>query len=164
MKLTPSFARRSLASIAVALGAAAPMAAAAQDAAPNGIITYMPEDPQLRALYEQYGFAEAVVHGDTIYISGIIAGPAGEGESEEDAYVRAFDGIGKVLQRVGSSWDDVLDITSFHVDLAASGETIVAVKTRYLTAPFQAWTAIGIDQLFIPGGLVEIKIVARLKQ
>jgi len=29
-------------------------------------------------------------------------------------------------------------------------------------APFSAWTAIGIDRLFTPDGLVEIKVVARL--
>jgi enamine deaminase RidA (YjgF/YER057c/UK114 family) len=38
------------------------------------------------------------------------------------------------------------------------------VKDRYLSAPYPAWTAIGISELAIPGGLVEIKVIARLRR
>jgi enamine deaminase RidA (YjgF/YER057c/UK114 family) len=35
------------------------------------------------------------------------------------------------------------------------------VKDKYMQAPYPAWTAIGITELAFPGGLVEIKIIAR---
>lgn len=122
----------------------------------------MPEDPQANALHEQFGFSEAVIDRGTIYISGVIAGPPTEGQSPEDAIDAAFKNIGRTLERAGSSWEDVVDVTSFHTDLAASGTAFVTVKHRYLKAPFTAWTAIGIDALYIPGALVEIKVIARV--
>ncbi len=122
----------------------------------------MPDDAATKALYEQFGFSEAVIDRGTVYISGVIAGPAKEGQSDEEAIDATFQNIGRILERAGSSWEDVVDVTSFHTDLAASGPAFVAVKNRYLKAPFAAWTAIDIDALYIPGGLVEIKVVARV--
>ena len=40
----------------------------------------MPENPEARAFQEAVGYADAVIAGDTIYLSGVVAGPAaGEG-------------------------------------------------------------------------------------
>jgi enamine deaminase RidA (YjgF/YER057c/UK114 family) len=36
------------------------------------------------------------------------------------------------------------------------------VKDHYMKAPYPSWTAIGITELAFPGGLVEIKVIARL--
>ena len=121
----------------------------------------MPEDEGQRALFEQFGFAEAIVHGDTVYISGVIVTPI-EGKSEEEAYDAVWQYLGSILGRAGSSLDDVIDVTSFHTDLAAQADAFVKSKNRFLTAPYPAWTAIDIDRLFLEEGLVEIKVVARL--
>ena len=40
----------------------------------------MPENPEARAFQEAVGYATAVIAGDTIYLSGVVAGPA-DGES-----------------------------------------------------------------------------------
>ena len=137
----------------------------AQDAAtppPTEKRTIMPESEGGRAFMEEFGFSEAVIHGDTVYLSGVIAGPAPEGMTREEAYDRTFKYLGNVLERAGSSWDDVVDITTYHVDIDASMPALAAVKNRYVKAPFPAWTAIDIDRLFAPQGEVEIKITARL--
>lgn len=142
-------------------GALSLLTLAAPLAARDADKVLMPEDDATRALYEQYGFAEAIVHGDTIYISGVIVSPV-EGLSDEEAYDQAWQYVGTILERAGSSLDDVIDITSFHTDLPAQAEAFVASKNRNLTAPFPAWTAIDIDRLFLDDGMVEIKVVARL--
>jgi len=121
----------------------------------------MPEDEATRALYNQFGFAEAIVHGDTVYISGMIVSPV-EGLSDEEAYDAMWQYIGAILVRAGSSLDDIIDITSFHTDLPAQAEAFVASKNRNIIAPYPAWTAIDVDRLFIDEGMVEIKVVARL--
>jgi enamine deaminase RidA (YjgF/YER057c/UK114 family) len=36
------------------------------------------------------------------------------------------------------------------------------VKDHYMKPSYPAWTAIGITELALPGGLVEIKVIARL--
>ncbi|MBO6767487.1 MAG: RidA family protein [Erythrobacter sp.] len=146
--------------LAAPLAPAAP--ALADDHGAGGKRTLMPEAGPGLAMMEEFGFSEAVIHGDTVYLSGVILGPAPEGMTREEAYDRSFQYLGSVLERAGSSWDDVIDITTYHVDIDASMPALAAVKNRYVKAPFPAWTAIDIDRLFAPEGEVEIKITARV--
>ena len=121
----------------------------------------MPTGKMNRELFERWGFSEAVIDGDRVYLSGIVAG-MGKGETDPSAaFDRAFRMIADVLKRSGSSWDDVVDMTTYHTDLPAQMDAFVAVKQRYVRAPFPAWTAIDIDRLVPDDGLVEIKVVAR---
>ncbi|MEM8919226.1 MAG: Rid family hydrolase [Pseudomonadota bacterium] len=124
--------------------------------------TIMPEKPEDRTFFDQFGFSEATIHNGTVYLSGIIVGPPREGMTEEEVYDRTFAYIAKILARAGSSWDDVIDMTTYHVDIDQSMPVLSAVKNRYVKAPFPAWTAIDIDRLFSPDGRVEIKITARV--
>ncbi|WP_428630952.1 RidA family protein [Sphingopyxis sp.] len=122
----------------------------------------MPENPEARAFQEAVGYATAVIAGDTIYLSGVVAGPA-KGESDlAPGYERAFAQIAATLARAGAGWDDVVDITTFHTDLAAHIDGFAAVKNRHVKAPFPAWTAIGVSRLYEPTAVVEIKVVARV--
>ena len=121
----------------------------------------MPEDPEAAAFQSAVGFADAVIAGDKIYLSGVIAAPR-PGESDlKPAFTRAFDRIGRTLERAGVGWDDVIDLTSYHTDLQSSINDMVEVKNLYIKAPFPAWTAIGISALYEADGVVEIKIVAQ---
>ncbi|MGA9581472.1 MAG: Rid family hydrolase [Allosphingosinicella sp.] len=120
----------------------------------------MSENAQGRKFQEEWGYSDAIVAGDTIYLSGIVVGRQG-GEPLEAAYDRAYDQIGAILKRAGAGWDDVVDITSFHTDIVAQMPAIVAAHKRRVTAPYPAWTAIDVDRLIPEGGITEIKIVAR---
>ena len=122
----------------------------------------MPENPEARKFLEEWGFADAIVAGDTVYLSGVVVGLR-PGETDlQAAYARTFDWLGKTLARAGVTWDDVVDITSYHTDLTTQMPAIVAVKNRYVKAPFPAWTAIGVSRLIPDRGLTEIKLVAKL--
>jgi enamine deaminase RidA (YjgF/YER057c/UK114 family) len=122
----------------------------------------MPESPEARKFLEEWGFSDAIVTGDTVYLSGVVVGLR-PGETDlQAAYTRSFDWMGATLKRAGVSWDDVVDITSYHTDLTTQMPAIVAVKNRYVKAPFPAWTAIGVSRLIPDRGLTEIKLVARL--
>ena len=70
-------------------------------------------------------------------------------------------GLADVLKRSGSSFDGVVEMTTFHTDLPAQIEAFKRVKRRYIRGPYPAWTAIDIDRLVPDRGLVEIKLVAR---
>ena len=119
------------------------------------------DNPQARKFQEDWGYADAVVSGDMVYLSGVVAGVA-PGETDlKLAYDRAFRQMGKILQRSGVSWDDVLDITSFHTDLTTQMPAIVAVKKKYMSGPPPAWTAIQVSRLIPDAGITEIKLVAR---
>jgi enamine deaminase RidA (YjgF/YER057c/UK114 family) len=120
----------------------------------------MSENPQGRKFQEEWGYSDAIVAGDSIYLSGIVVGQRG-GESLEAAYERTYGQIGAILKRAGASWDDVVDITSFHTDVTAQMPAIVAVHKRHVKAPYPAWTAIDVDRLIPDGGITGIKVVAR---
>src|SRR5579863_10387511 len=118
------------------------MAGARQDAK-----VLMPSDPASFKIWEDWGFSDAIVTGDTIYLSGVVAGVR-EGETDlRLAYTRAFERIGGILKNAGASWDDVVEITSFHTDLTTQMPAIVAVKNIYVKPPFPAWTAIQVSRL-----------------
>lgn len=137
-----------------------PAATSAVHAAPKQ--TVMPENAGALAFQQQFGFSDAVIHGDTVYLSGVVAGAPPAGANAADHFDRTFQRIGAILARAGSSWDDVLDITTFHTDIDASITPLTAAKNRYVKAPFPTWTAIGVRRLYEPTATVEIKVVARL--
>lgn len=121
----------------------------------------MAPDPNSLKLQQEWGFSDAIVTGDTVYLSGVVAGVR-EGETDLRAvYTRAFERIGEILKNADASWDDVVDITSFHTDLTTQMPAIVAVKNNYVKAPFPAWTAIQVSRLIPSNGITEIKIVAK---
>ena len=120
----------------------------------------MPLDPEQRTFQEDWGFAEAVVVGDTIYLSGIVVDKPAAGADLAAAYERTYRVIGAILARAGASWDDVVDITSFHTDVKAQIRPMVAAHKRFVKAPYPAWTAIGGTQI-LGDGITEIKIVAK---
>ena len=126
--------------------------------------TLMPENDAARAFQEAVGYSDAVIHGDTVILSGVVAVPMEGDEGMKPSFVRVFDAIGRTLERAGASWDDVIEIETFHTDLAGQINAFAEVKNRYIKAPFPAWTAIGISALYEPAGLVEVKVTARLPQ
>ncbi|MGQ0559213.1 MAG: Rid family hydrolase [Sphingosinicella sp.] len=147
--------RRPLLLLALAVLAAAPAAAQRQ---PANVL--MSEDPEERQFQERWGYADAVIAGDTIYLSGIVVGQR-DGEALETAYERAYRRIAAILRRAGASWADVVDITSYHTDVTTQMAAMVAVHRRHVSAPFPAWTAIDVDRLIPDRGITEIKVVAR---
>jgi len=151
--------RRSLLCLltAVPLFAAVSFAGARDDAK-----VIMPDNPAQQKLWEDWGFSDAIVTGDTVYLSGVVASTKPGDSDLEAAYTRAFDRIGAILKKAGASWDDVVEITTFHTDIKKQLPAIVAVKHRYVKAPYPAWTAVQVTRLVPDNGITEIKIIARL--
>lgn len=111
--------------------------------------------------YERSRYAPAVRMGDLLLLSGVIGYSGGEDNGPEAQFVRAFERLSRVLEGSGLSLDDVAEITTYHVNLGELGRPFIAVKNRYFDGPpYPAWTAIGVDRLFLDGALVEIRAVA----
>ena len=113
--------------------------------------------------YESWGFAPAVKVGDTVYVSGVVAGLQGEG-SYEERYARGFKSaleyIETVLHEAGADLDDVIELTTFHTDLQRQLEVAIAVRMEEMRPPHPAWTAVGTTALAVPDGVTEIKVIA----
>ena len=114
--------------------------------------------------YDRFHFAPAVKDGDRLFCSGVIGiGPDGKcAPDPETQFKQAFESLGAVLREAGASFADVVELTTFHVGLQQNLGKFAKVKDEYLRKPYPAWTAIGITELAMPGGLVEIKAIARL--
>jgi enamine deaminase RidA (YjgF/YER057c/UK114 family) len=117
------------------------------------------------ALYERWHYAPAVRDGDRLWCSGII-GVGADGKASPDPqtqFTRAFELVGLLLAAAGASFADVVEMTTFHVGLQAHLKTFMQVKDAFVHAPYPAWTAIGVTELALPGALVEVKVIARLR-
>lgn len=123
---------------------------------------FTPDD--FRHIYDEWGFAPAIrLDNGTVYLSGVIVPLMGDG-SYEERYVAGlrltFARIDEILHLAGGSLDDIIEITSFHMDLPAQVTPMAMLRKELMNAPHPAWTAIGTTALAIPDGQTEIKIIA----
>ena len=150
-----------LAYLAAAILSVVPIAAPSDAQTRTDQTVLMSANERARADQERYGYADAVIAGDTIYLSGMVAGQAPGEQGFAPAFERVYRQADAILKRAGSSLADVVDVTSFHTDIAAQIEDISTVQKRMLGSPPPAWTAIDVDRLLPENGIAEIKIVAR---
>jgi len=117
------------------------------------------------ALYEQHRYSAAIQSGDLLFISGQV-GSRKDGTPEPDFACQvqlAFDNLNRILEAAGCTFQDVVDVTSFHTDPEKQFETFMAVRERNIgEAPYPNWTAIGVN--WLAGFDVELKVIARLTQ
>jgi enamine deaminase RidA (YjgF/YER057c/UK114 family) len=113
------------------------------------------------ALYEMHGYSAAVRAGDLLFVSGQVGSREdGSPEPEFDKQVAlAFRNLEAALAAAGAGFDDVVDVTTFHTDLANQIAAIMDVKSRiFRDAPYPTWTAVGVN--WLAGFDFEIKVVA----
>ena len=118
----------------------------------------------MEAVYDNIRYAPAVRVGNTVYVSGQIGRDENMllVEEKEAQFVQTFENLRKVLKAAGASFDDVVDVTSFHTDMRDL-PLYMKVRDRYFPRNFPAWTAIGAAQLCgQPGYFLEVKAVAVL--
>ncbi|OWU86539.1 hypothetical protein ATO6_07055 [Oceanicola sp. 22II-s10i] len=142
--------------------------------------------PDLQAVHDQWHFAPAFEATGLIFCSGIIGtspdgNPPASGLSgaqsttadpdapvaalqavrdPEAQFATAFEALAAILAEAGATLADVVELTTYHVDMARHMQTFTEVRDRYLSAPYPAWTAIGVAELLVPGGLVELRAIA----
>jgi enamine deaminase RidA (YjgF/YER057c/UK114 family) len=117
------------------------------------------------SLYEAHGYSAAIRAGDFLFVSGQVGSrPDGTPEPDFERQVeRAFDNLDATLAAAGCSFDDIVDVTSFHTDPEAQFGAVMAVKNRVFNqAPYPNWTAVGVT--WLAGFDFEIKVVARLPE
>jgi len=119
----------------------------------------------MEGFYDHFHFSPAIKDGDRLFCAGMIGlEPDGQAVADpERQFAQAFESLKAVLDAAGASFADVAEMTTFHVGLQRYLELFMKVKDRYMGEPYPAWTAIGISELAVPGALVEVKIVARLR-
>lgn len=114
-------------------------------------------------LYEKHGYSAAIRSGDLLFVSGQV-GSRADGTPEPDfaAQVRlAFDNLEATLAAAGCTFDDLIDVTTFHTDPENQFSTIMQVKQSiFPQPPYPNWTAVGVN--WLAGFDFEIKVIARI--
>ncbi|RWN27279.1 RidA family protein [Mesorhizobium sp.] len=118
-----------------------------------------------QALYEINRYSAAIRSGDFLFVSGQVG--SREDGSPEPVFAKqvqlAFDNLAAVLKAAGCTFDDIVDVTTFHIDPATQWEAINAVRLKAIgEPPYPNWTAVGVN--WLAGFDFEIKVIARLPQ
>ena len=117
----------------------------------------------MERIFQNIGYAPAVRVGPVLFVSGQVGGMTGEIEpihEPEAQFLAAFDNLREVLETAGCSFADIVDLTTFHVDLETHREAFIAVKNRVFPRQSYAWTMIGVAALGRPWMLLELKAIA----
>ncbi|RVP97558.1 RidA family protein [Sinorhizobium meliloti] len=121
--------------------------------------------PNRHALYEAHGYSAAIRSGDLLFVSGQV-GSRSDGTPEPDfgrQVQLAFENLRATLNAAGCTFDDIVDVTTFHTDPENQFETIMAVKNQIFSAPpYPNWTALGVN--WLAGFDFEIKVIARIPE
>ena len=118
-----------------------------------------------QALYEINRYSAAIRTGGLLFVSGQV-GSREDGSPEPDFEGQvqlAFDNLGEVVRAAGCSFEDILDVTTFHTDPARQFDVVLSVKdTFFPEKPHPTWTAIGVN--WLAGFDFEIKVIARIPE
>jgi enamine deaminase RidA (YjgF/YER057c/UK114 family) len=113
------------------------------------------------ATYDTWHFAEATRVGAMIWVSGQRGFDAQDQISDDPAVQArvALRNLEQTLRQAGAALEDVVALTSYHVDLADL-DGFRAVKDEFFHEPYPAWTVVGITALAAPEMKVEVAAVA----
>ncbi len=118
-----------------------------------------------QALYEINQYSAAIRSGDLLFVSGQV-GSREDGSAEPDFALQvkqAFTNLAAVLQAAGCTFDDVVDVTTFHTDPEKQFSAVNEVRMQHFgQQPYPNWTAVGVN--WLAGFDFEIKVIARIPQ
>ncbi len=119
--------------------------------------------PDFAHFHDQWHFSPALDTGEFVFFSGVTGCRPDDTVSEdpETQFRDAFQFLGETLKAAGLSWPDIVEMTSYHVDLRQHLDAFVKVKDEFITPPYPAWSCIGTTELITEGTLVEIRIICQ---
>ncbi|MDJ0674737.1 MAG: RidA family protein [Calothrix sp. MO_167.B42] len=130
----------------------------------------------MEILYEKFHYCPGIKVGNTLYISGQVGRDENFQiiEGTEAQFIQAFENVQKVLSAAGATFDNVVEMITYHVtEFSHTSEPeqrkiphlplFMQVKDRYFINQFPTWTGVGVTALSTPGLIVEIKCTAILE-
>jgi 2-iminobutanoate/2-iminopropanoate deaminase len=113
---------------------------------------------------KEYGYAQAVKKGDTVWL----AGQVGHDDKSflvfgmEAQMIQAYANIKKLLAGYGMAMSDIVEEVLYVLDLPAAFEARKKIGRDIYHNPMEvASTLLQVSGLALPGQLIEIKIVAK---
>ena len=86
--------------------------------------------------YRKTRLSPAVQVDHLLFVAGCTGSSA---DSPEDQMRLAYEEVGEVLEAAGASWNDVVSMTSYHVDFRRDIDLMTAIHREFVTTePFPA--------------------------
>jgi 2-iminobutanoate/2-iminopropanoate deaminase len=104
-----------------------------------------------------YGYAQAVLVDNVLYISGV----PGSGKDMSTQLKNAYRGIEATLKAYGAGFEHVVKETLYTTDIAGV-EQHNAARKAYYKGDFPAASWVQITRLLMPQAMVEIEVIAHL--
>jgi enamine deaminase RidA (YjgF/YER057c/UK114 family) len=116
----------------------------------------------MRELVAQKGYAPALRVERLLFVAGQVGRTPDLRivEDPQEQFVQCFENLRTVLAAAGCGFADIVDLTTFHVDMPLHWEAFRAVKNRMLPPGAFPMTAVGVTALAAPGMLLEVKATA----
>jgi enamine deaminase RidA (YjgF/YER057c/UK114 family) len=125
--------------------------------------TVVPED--MKDVHERFRYSPGVKAGPLLFMAGQLGRDEHLNvvEDKEAQFAQAFENVEKILSAAGATFDDVVDMITYHTDMRDL-QLFIEVKDRFFTnlERLPTWTAIGVAALAMPGLFAEIKCTALL--
>ena len=120
----------------------------------------------MKSLYKDWRMSPGLECDGFVFLSGF-NGMSLDGELSAipSAQIQeAFSQVNMVLSEGGTSFEDVVEMTSYHVGLRDHLEQFKSIRAQYVREPYPAWTAIEVVGFASEGAVVELRVVARKPQ
>lgn len=113
--------------------------------------------------FNDWHFSPAIEADGTVYLSGVTAARKDKliSKNPEEQFHDAFYKLDIYLKAAGLTFENILEMTTFHIELKKHIDVFSKVKDVYVKAPYPAWTAIGVSEFIPENALVEMRIVAK---
>lgn len=114
----------------------------------------------------EFGYAQAVKVGDTIYLSGQVSidsegNVVGIGNMETQMR-QAYSNVQKVLEKYDASIENIVDETIFVTDMESAEPVSSCRHEIFSGSPVVASTVVEVSRLALPELMIEIKCVAKI--
>ena len=108
-------------------------------------------------------FSPAIDTGEFVFLSGVTGTRTDDSVAAdpETQFRDAFQFLSATLVQSGCTVGDLVDLTTYHVDLRRHLRVFMKAKDEFVLEPYPAWTAVGVAELITDRALVEIRAIAR---
>ena len=119
--------------------------------------------PAFESYYRDWRMSPGLAVDGFIFLTGFTGGQFDGSISSvpETQIHEAFRNVQKVLEHRGLSFADVVEMTTYHVNLHEHLAVFRKVHEKFVEEPYPAWTAIEVVGLVEIRAIVEIRVIAR---
>lgn len=119
--------------------------------------------PGMQSLHDEWHMSPGLECDGFVFLTGFngVAGDGTVSSSAAEQIETAFAQVNNVLSEAGMSFEDVVEVTSYHVGIRQHLEIFKDIWKRLVTKPYPAWTAIEVVGFASEGVVVELRVIAR---